>query len=188
MTNTISLSFAGNATPEFQRTESTEMPSLNLDLNYFDHPKTRRLVSLLGRGAAELPLRIWTHCGKLHPETGQLLKYPDDYIEEIAGWWGEPGKMIETLLRPEINLLERIDGGYQIHDWFEHAGHLVAFKKRAKTAAKKRWKRYASSMQQAYLKDATTGTASKEGKVDSDFLLFYAEYPKKRGRKQAYEQ
>src|SRR5689334_22972130 len=142
------------------------MPSLNLDLNYFGHRKTLRLEAILGKGAAELPLRLWTYCGKYHPDTGQFIGYSEAEIEGIAKWWGEPGMLIKTLSRPEILLLEKIDGGYQIHDWKEHAGHLWAFKRRAKTAAKKRWKKYASSNAKTKTSNASTCIVGNVGNVE----------------------
>lgn len=51
--------------------------------------------------------------------------------------------MVEAMVK--VGFLDPIEGGYQIHDWFEHAGHLAAFKKRAKSGAKARWAKYASS-------------------------------------------
>jgi hypothetical protein len=140
------------------------MPYLNLDVDYFSHRKIVRLQAILGKGAAELPIRIWSYCAKFHPEDGRLVGYSEEEIERIAEWHGEPGKMIATMIRPEICLLEKIDGGWVIHNWLEHARHLSIFKKRAKTAAKKRWKKYASSMLVASKNDATTGLA-RLGKV-----------------------
>lgn len=140
------------------------MPYLNVDLDYFNHRKTVRLVAMLGPGAAEIPIRLWAYCGKYHAETGQLCGYTDSEIEAVGNWRGEPGLLIKTLILPEILLLEKIDSGYQIHDWIEHAGHLWAFKKRAITAAKKRWKKYACSNARKKSSNATTGKVGKVGK------------------------
>jgi hypothetical protein len=113
------------------------MPSLNLDLNYFEHPKTKRLVGLLGRGAEVLPIKLWSYCGRLHAESGRLTAYSPQEIESIAGWWGRAGEMIDGLLK--TGFLETAGDGYKIHAWKEHQGHIVNFHKRAKTAAKARW-------------------------------------------------
>lgn len=119
------------------------MPYLNLDLDYFTHPKTIRLIGLLGRGAAELPIRLWSYCGKYHCESGNLAGHSAQEIEALVGWWGGSGKMVEAMIA--VGFLKKTDGGFKIHDWLDHAGHLSAFKKRAKTAAKAKWKAYASS-------------------------------------------
>lgn len=119
------------------------MPYLNLDIDYFTNRKTSRLIGLLGRGAAELPIRLWAYCGKHHPESGSLTGYSAQEIESVVGWWGGSGKMVEAMV--SVGFLEKTETGYQVHDWLEHAGHLAAFKKRARAAAKKRWDKYASS-------------------------------------------
>src|SRR5688572_9143250 len=113
------------------------MSYLNLDLNYFDHPKIKRLVGLLGRGAAELPIRIWCYCGKYHAESGSLASYSAQEIESIATWWGKAGEMMAAM--EKVELLEKDADGWNVKDWLEINGHLAAFRKRAKKAARKRW-------------------------------------------------
>lgn len=132
------------------------MPSLNLDLNYFEHPKTKRLVGLLGRGAEVLPIKLWSYCGRLHAESGRLTAYSQQEIESIAGWWGRAGEMIDGMLK--TGFLETDGDGYKIHAWKEHQGHIVNFHKRAKTAAKARWEQRAG--------DATSiATSNAKSKV-----------------------
>lgn len=115
------------------------MPSLNLDLDFFDHPKTRRLVGLLGRGAEVLPIKLWSYCGKFHAEDGRLAGYSPQEIESIVGWWGKAGDAVAALVRVEF-LDELPDGsGYQVHDWLEYQGHIEAFRQRSKKAAAARW-------------------------------------------------
>ncbi len=130
------------------------MPYLNLDLDYFTHPKTSRLVGLLGRGAAELPIRLWAYCGKHHSESGNLTGYSAQEIETVVGWWGGTGKMVEAMLN--VGFLDKIENGFRIHGWKEHAGHLSVFKKRAKSAAKERWKKYARSNASSNAQDEIT--------------------------------
>ncbi len=112
------------------------MASLNLDLNYFDHVKTLRLAGRLGPGSEVIPIKLWTYAGKHHPEDGKLALLEAE-LEHICAWWGKKGEMVPALL--EIGFLEKYDDFFQIHDWLDHSGHLAAFKKRAKNAAKKRW-------------------------------------------------
>jgi hypothetical protein len=120
------------------------MPYLNLDLAYFNHRKTVRLVGLLGRGAEVLPIKLWSYCGMHHAESGRLTSYGPEEIETAAGWWGEKGRAVEAMVT--VGFLDKDDSGnFQVHDWLDHAGHLVAFKKRAISAAKRRWKKYATS-------------------------------------------
>jgi len=113
------------------------MPCLNVDLDYFEHRKTKRLVGRLGKGAEVLPLKLWTYCGKFHPEDGRLSGYSEQEIASIVGWWRDPSEFAQAML--DIGFLGQDDEGYFVHEWLEHEGHLDAFKKRAKEAADKRW-------------------------------------------------
>ena len=110
------------------------MPYLNLDLDYFDHIKTKRLVGLLGRNAEVLPIRLWCACGKYHAENGRLTGYSTHEIEALCAWWGPEGQMVEAMVK--VGFLDSVEGEYQIHDWLDHAGHLAAFKARAIYAAR----------------------------------------------------
>lgn len=113
------------------------MSYLNLDLDYFSHPKVVRLVGLLGRGASELPIKLWCYCGKYHAESGNLESYSAQEIESAVGWWGKTGEMVEAMVK--VGLLIASGDGYTVKDWLDHQGHLVAFKIRAQAGAKARW-------------------------------------------------
>lgn len=113
------------------------MPALNLDLNYFDHPKTKRLIGLLGPGAETYPIRLWVYCGKYHHKDGDLSSYTDGEVEAVSGWTGHPGRMLQAMLT--VGFLERSESGLRVHDWQDHAGHFAAYHERAKMAAKQRW-------------------------------------------------
>lgn len=65
------------------------MPYLNIDLDYFDHPKTVRLIGLLGRDADVLPIRLWKYCGKFMAEDGRLIGLSVQEIEAAMGWRGQ---------------------------------------------------------------------------------------------------
>jgi len=114
------------------------MPELNLDLNYFTHPKTKRLVSMLGRGSELLPIRLWCHCGAHHSETGTMTGYSPTEIESLADWRGKPGVMLAAMLK--VGFLHETQEGFQIHDWLEHQGHIARFKAKGKAMAEARWR------------------------------------------------
>jgi len=115
------------------------MPYLNLDLDYFDHPKTRRLIGLLGKGSEVIPIRVWAYCGKYHARDGKLSGYSAQEIESIVGWWGKEGDMIEALV--SVGFLRKNGDGYYVHDWLDHEGHIVAYHEKAKMMAYARWGR-----------------------------------------------
>jgi hypothetical protein len=140
------------------------MPALNLDLNYFEHPKTKRLIGLLGPGAETYPIRLWVYCGKYHHKDGDLSNYTDGEIEAVSGWTGHPGRMLQAFLT--VGFLEQTPDGFVVHDWQDHAGHFAAYHERAKMAAKQRWGGHArassnaSRMPQALLEHVTNDASS----------------------------
>ena len=154
------------------------MPCLNLDLDYFNHPKTMRLVSVLGKGSEVLPLKLWCYCGKFHSENGKLIGYSASELEFTLGWWGKEGELINALIK--VELLEKIENGFRVHDWTKHEGHLKSFKERASKAAQIRWKKikcskHATSMLEPCLTNApavpnqtvpTKPTTKKESKKE----------------------
>jgi hypothetical protein len=113
------------------------MPYLNLDLNYFEHRKTRRLVGLLGRGSEVLPVRLWIYCGKFHCETGKLAGYDEKEIESLAEWWGKSGDMLPAMLKAGFMYQEGNTWGMTA--WTEHQGHISAYALRGKMMAEARW-------------------------------------------------
>ena len=119
------------------------MPYLNLDPSYPEHPKTIRLIGLLGEMSDAIPVRLWAYCARVHAENGTMLGYTESEIESVLKWRGEPGKAVSALVH--VGFLERLENGFQCHDWLDHEGHLEALSRRAKTAAKARWSSYASS-------------------------------------------
>lgn len=113
------------------------MPYLNLDIDYFDHPKTKRLVGILGRGAEVLPIKLWSYCGKFHADDGKLINYSDFEIEALAGWWGKSGEMLPAMVK--VGFIKKTNAGYEVHEWLDHEGHISAFKIRSATANAARW-------------------------------------------------
>lgn len=137
------------------------MPSLNIDLDFPDHPKTKLLVGLLGKGSEMLLLRLWSYCGRFHSVDGVLEGITAQEIEALVGWWGQPGRMVEVMLARKW--LYRTQAGWlQVHEWAEHQGHLAVFKARAKNAALSRWKKGADASSNASSNAASTpsGNAS----------------------------
>lgn len=114
------------------------MASLNVDLDYFAHPKTKRLSRLLGRGSEVLPLKLWCFTGKYFAEAGRLTEISAQELETECQWWGEAGQMIQAML--DANFLEFDPDGKTlvVHDWLDHESHIMAYKERAKIAVQAR--------------------------------------------------
>lgn len=140
------------------------MAYLNLDLDYFDHPKVGRLIGQLGRGADMLPVRLWCYCGKYHADTGELIGYSPLEIETAIKWWGQPGRAAEILV--SLGFLERCENGFKVHDWDKINGHIGAFRARAQAGAKARWEK-ARADAQAMLKHSPSNAASNALQEDS---------------------
>jgi len=119
------------------------MPYLNLDPNYFDHPKTRRLVGILGPMADVFPIRLWAYCARVHPSDGSMKGYSDIEIEGIIRWSGTPKIAIQAMTA--VGFIKHTKRGYFCIDWLQHEGHLEAFRRRGIEAANARWTRYATS-------------------------------------------
>jgi len=114
------------------------MPYLNLDPDFFGHPKCVRLTGILGIGAEVYPLRLWCYAAKYHPEDGLLLRYQPQEVARIAGWLGTPEEFVSAMLT--VGFFERHELGWRLHDWPDHQGHLLYLKKRAMLGALARWK------------------------------------------------
>ena len=161
------------------------MPYLNLDLDYRTHPKTVRLIGLLGREAEIFPIRLWCYCGKHHSVDGKLLGYSSQEIESAVGWWGKPEEMIKAMLKTK-HIIALADG-FQIVDWLEHNGHLAMFKERARKASAARWGlRNPTSNPKELIKESykqsPIPTIPTVPTNNNTFALFWKAYPRKVAR------
>ena len=104
-----------------------------------DHPKLVKLKRILGTDAILCLLRLWGFTARYHPK-GKLNAMTADDIEISAGWNGETGLFIFTLL--SLKLLDESQGKFSIHDWKEHNGYCYYAPERSiksKKAANARW-------------------------------------------------
>ena len=113
------------------------MAYLNFDPNYFEHPKTRRLVGLTGERGEIYPIRLWCYCSKYHAENGKFINYSAEEIEAILHWGGEKNLLVNSMTK--VGFLNKKGNHYEVNDWKEHEGHIINYKKRSKIAAKARW-------------------------------------------------
>lgn len=139
------------------------MTYINLDSGYFDHPKTLRLVGLLGKGSEVLPIRLWCRIADTHSEVGKLTGYSTQEIESLVGWWGKSGECAAALVK--VGFLGALDDGFQVHDWQDHNGHVYALHARAVNAAKARWGKLASDKQ--CLGDAPFRTSKQKVELEA---------------------
>lgn len=135
------------------------MPYLNLDLDYFTHPKTVRLVALVGKEGSLYPLKMWSYLGKFHSKDGCFKGYSDEEIESLLGWQGEPKKLLNIL--EKVGFISKQKNEWCAHEFKQHQGHIDIFKKRAKHAIKRRWDKYKNQ------KTSNTTSNTKNGFTES---------------------
>lgn len=102
------------------------MATLNLEFGYFRNPKTKRLIGILGKSYADIPLRLWCHTGEFFVMDGILKGYTVQAVEDAVEYQGEPGKCVAALI--EAGFLETAPNGYYVSGWNEEQKHLAAFK------------------------------------------------------------
>lgn len=92
-----------------------------IDLDYFEHPKTLRLVSLLKRPEADIyPIRLWKWAAK-YARSGQLPSDPA-LIERGMGWKGRAGRLLQAMI--DAGFIN--SDGVTIHDWEQYVGRSIA--------------------------------------------------------------
>lgn len=111
---------------------------INLDPDYFTHPKTIKLVSKIGIGADSLPIKIWCYCSKYSPKDG-IITMSAEALAITLNWSGNPKEMLEALKIDYLHATGMPDE-YQVHDWKDHQGHIYALKIRNRKNAVSRWK------------------------------------------------
>jgi hypothetical protein len=103
-------------------------PYVTVTIDFYDHPKTKRLAKSLGVnvGMAGYHLqRLWMWAWRFAPE-GDLVGVSEDEIADAAGL-----KRTDAVLKLVLaGWLDSIDGGYAIHDWFEHSGRAFEEKRK----------------------------------------------------------
>ena len=135
------------------------MAFLNLDLDFFAHPKCARLVGLIGRDSEVFPLRLWAYTAKYHSVDGKLSGYSPQAIERIVQWGGQPGQCVDALAA--VGFIDKIgESEWKVHDWVDYQGHIHALKLRNKKVAKNRWKnlkKVGSSVDTSGIPKSTSG-------------------------------
>lgn len=86
---------------------------IKIDSGYRSHPKTLRLRKLLGPGAQWYPVALWLYCADSCIDGAP----GEDLIEEVCGWSGKPGKLIEAL-----KLVGFLNDDCSIHNWEARSG------------------------------------------------------------------
>ena len=112
---------------------------IRLSLEFFDHPKTKKLRKRLGIEGVMALLKLWTWTAGNRPG-GILTGLDAEAVELAADWDGEEGAFVAELLA--LRLLDEDDSVFSIHDWEEHQAYASKSEERsnkARKAAEARW-------------------------------------------------
>ena len=121
---------------------------IRVSVDFWEHPKTLKLIRSLGIEAPVALQRLWMYAAKFRPD-GVLSDLETIDVAEAARWNGDPDKFVKALL--DRGWLDKEDGIYIIHDWPEHQPWVVSAperSRRAKCAINARWEKERSKNMQ----------------------------------------
>ena len=128
---------------------------IRLDVDFFSHPKTRKIQRRCGDAGVLCILRLWTWVGKSRPN-GKLEGLDVESIELAADWLGPPGEWVTAM--HEVKFLDQDeDGVYSIHDWETRNGWVSRSTERGDAA---RFSRLATAAPEAWARLAAEGRKS----------------------------
>lgn len=129
---------------------------------FFSHPKTRKLNKALGLEGVIAFIKVWIFAAQFRPK-GILYDFDESEIEEAAGWRGEDGALISTLLAVGYLKLSTGPhrGAYEIHDWKVHQPHVYFSPEREDRAREMAGKRWGANSDKYSLKKQPFNATSK---------------------------
>lgn len=187
------------------------MPWIESHSELRDHPKSKRMKRKLRISEHEtvgLLHYFWYWALEFAPD-GDITNLSDEDIADGCRFTGEPEEFVSALIH--AGFVDEIDGFRIIHDWFKHAGKLIAWRQkeaeRARVNREKNGKKPVNthSVQRTdgvrteddlrtnrgtYVPVTVTDTKDIKHIVDSDecaqtFETFWTDYPKKNGKAEA---
>ena len=105
---------------------------IRLSLEFFDHPKTKKLKKRLGLEGVMALIKLWAWTAGNRPG-GVLTGLDAEAVELAADWDGEEGAFVATLLN--LSLLDDSDGTFAIHDWEDHQAYASKSEERSRRGA-----------------------------------------------------
>lgn len=114
---------------------------IRLSLDFFDHPKSKKLKKRLGLEGVMALLKLWAWTAGNRPG-GMLAGLDAEAVELAADWDGEEGAFVSTLL--DLRLLDDVDGTFSIHDWEDHQAYASKSEERSRrgsAGAAGKWKK-----------------------------------------------
>lgn len=93
-----------------------------------NHPKTKRLLRLLGPSGPWHLIKLWCWAGS-SATSGLLAGKSDDDIELAVDWPGEPGEFIAALVK--VRFLDGHEFARELHDWRDHNAWIASHRDRS---------------------------------------------------------
>ena len=100
---------------------------IRIKLDFLKHYKIGLLKKLAGENSPLNLLHLYLYTGANKPD-GKLNMSLFE-IEMAAEWSGEEGVFANALLK--CRLLDEVEGGYEVHDWFDHNTYAATGDKRS---------------------------------------------------------
>lgn len=113
---------------------------IRLDTDFFDHRKTVKLRRKLGDSGIVCLLKLWIEARRYEPDG--ILDMSEEDIEERMDWNGAPGLFVNTLCAEQTRFLDRIEGGFKLHNWDKRqpwSANAVERSEICRQNAMKRW-------------------------------------------------
>lgn len=141
---------------------------VQIDVNIFDNPKTRRLARLL-----DMPLeqtvghlvRLWSWVMRVAPD-GDLKNADPIDIADGANYSGDPEKFVKALLdcgKNSVGFLEKTEDGFIVHEWVRYSGSL----ERKRAQGRERFKRYWDKKKQGEAEEKTDTESNADSNADN---------------------
>lgn len=100
---------------------------IRIDVDFFQHSKTRKLQRRHGPEAVLALINLWTWAAKQKPD-GRLSGMDEEDIELASNWNGGPG-FVGSLV--ELHFIDEEEDGYVLHNWEERNPWVAASPKRS---------------------------------------------------------
>lgn len=115
---------------------------IRIKTSFPDHPKTRRLVDLMGPLAPWYLIKLWIFAAENKPE-GILTNMTRSAICRAMGWEKNPVRMINALTK--CGFLDKDENGnFSLHDWSCHNSYCFRSPQRiavSQKGANARWEK-----------------------------------------------
>lgn len=130
------------------------------------HPKTVKLIRRLQEAAAWAWVCLLLWVADNRPD-GNLTGLSGEDLEIAAGWNGESGALISTLV--DVHYLDGEPGAYTVHDWVEHNPYVAGRRQRIEAkrqAGKVRWQGVSPEARSDAARQAINARWNRERQAD----------------------